>query len=278
MHRSFSPFDGTPPRVKAAADRPVVTPFARALDILNAFTPDDRWLCNGDLAARAHLPASTVTRLTRTLVALGYLRCDASKRRFRLGSSALALGYRAAAQIELREIGNSAHQRMRSFADCHHVHVHLCARNRLDLVVIDSCCTSTIPESLQPAIGTRLALASSAAGWALLASLPDEERDYLLQSAEQQPEGEWSETWGHLRHRSYEAIGQVRHGGFCVALGKSGQPMTMVAAPIQLPGEAPLAVSCMAPSMLIGRERSLHELGPALVRMAQDIQHSRALS
>lgn len=278
MHRSFSPCDGTRTRSTGPADRPVVTPFARALDILSAFTAEDRWLCNGDLAARARLPASTVTRLTRTLLALGYLRYDASKRKFRLGSSALALGYRAAAQIELREIGDMAHQRMRSFADRHHVHVHLCARNRLDLVVIDSCCTSTIPESLQPSIGTRLALASSAAGWALLASLPDEERDYLLQSAERQPAGEWSETWRHLRHRSYEAIGQVRQGGFCVALGKSGQPMTMVAAPIKLPGEAPLAVSCMAPSMLVGRERSVHELGPALVRMAQDIQRSRVSS
>ncbi len=251
---------------------PVVTPFARALALLCAFTLTERWLCNSDLSARTGIPASTVTRLTRTLVAAGYLCCDSGKRRFRLGPSALALGYRAAADIETHE---AAHQRMHLFAERHQVHVHLCARNRLDVVVIDSCCTSTIPASLQPAIGTRLALASTAAGWALLASLPDGERDYLLRSAALQPSRERSTS---MNRRPSEAIGQVREEGFCVALGQSGQPMTMVAAPVQLPGESPLAVSCMGPSMLVGRARSERELGPALVRMAQEIQHSRALS
>jgi DNA-binding IclR family transcriptional regulator len=275
MYRSFSLDVSAAPPTRATESRPVVTPFARALAILAAFTPEDHWLCNSDLSVRAHIPASTVTRLTRTLVALGYLCCDVGKRRFRLGPSALALGYRAAADIEIRE---AAHQRMRLFADRHQVHVHLCARNRLDLVIIDSCCTSTIPASLQPAIGTRLGLASTAPGWALLASLPDTERDYLLQIASLQPSCDWSEKWGHLAHRHSEAIGQVREGGFCVALGQSGRPMTMVAAPIRLPGEAPLAVSCMWPSMLIGRTKTERELGPALVRMAQEIQLSRTLS
>jgi IclR family transcriptional regulator, positive regulator for flagellar biogenesis len=279
VYRSRSPaasaMASATPTTGGANPGPIVTPFARALAILCAFTPEDRWLCNSDLSERAHIPASTVTRLTRTLVTLGYLCCDSGKRRFRLGPSALALGYRAAADIEIHE---AAHQSMHLFAERHRVHVHLCTRNRLDVVVIDSCCTSTIPASLQPAIGTRLGLASSAAGWALLASLPEAERDYLLRSAELQPACDWSEKWGHLGRRPSEAIGQVREGGFCVALGQSGQPMTMVAAPIQLPGEAPLAVSCMGPSMLIGRARSERELGPALVRMAQEIQHSRALS
>jgi IclR family transcriptional regulator, positive regulator for flagellar biogenesis len=275
MYPSCSPDSRVMPTTGAIKHGPVVTPFARALAILTAFTPDDRWLCNSELSERARIPASTVTRLTRTLVALGYLCCDSGKRRFRLGPSALALGYRAAAEIQIHE---AAHQRMHVFAERHGVHVHLCTRNRLDVVVIDSCCTSTIPASLQPAIGTRLGLASTAAGWALLASLPDAERDYLLRNAELQPSCDWSEKWGHLGRRPSEAIGQVREGGFCIALGQTGQPMTMVAAPIQLRGEAPLAVSCMGPAMLVGRARSERELGPALVRMAQEIQHSRTFS
>lgn len=275
MRRSRSLYGNATSDTVTAGHRPVVTPFARALSILSAFTSEDRWLCNSDLSARAGLPPSTVTRLTRTLIGLGYLCCDSSKRRFRLGPSSLMLGYRAAADIEIRE---AAHDRMRRFADRYEVHVHLSARSRLDLVVIDSCCTSRIPASLQPAIGSRVGLASSAAGWALLASLPDAERDYLLRSAELQPVCEGSGTWGHLRRRSTDAIGQVREGGFCVALGEAGHPMTMVAAPIQLPGEAPLAVSCMGPSMLVGRMRSMRELGPALAHMARDIQLSGALS
>jgi len=252
-----------------AERRPIVTPFARALSVLSAFIPGNRWLCNNDLVERTGLPASTVTRMTRTLVTLGYLRCAAETRKFCLGPSALALGYRAAADTEIHRAAN---QHMIQFAERHQVHVHLSSRDRLDLVVIDSCSTSTFPASLQPGIGTRLALASSAAGWALLASLPDAERNYLLQSARYHSQGEGRQ----IRLRSSEAIVQVRKDGFCVALGESGQPMTIVAAPVQLPNQAPLAVSCMGPSMLTGRTRSVRELGPALVRMAQEIQHSQA--
>jgi DNA-binding IclR family transcriptional regulator len=41
-----------------------------------------------------------------------------------------------------------------------------------------------------------------------------------------------------------------------------------------LPGQAPLALSCMGPSSLLGRTRSERELGPALVRMVHAIQLS----
>ncbi|MFT4103271.1 MAG: IclR family transcriptional regulator [Burkholderiaceae bacterium] len=257
------------PPAAVTRDRHIVTPFARALSILSAFTPEDRWLCNGELAGRTGLPASTVTRMTRTLVTLGYLRCAADARRFYLGSSTLALGYRAAADSEIHR---AAHPPMRQFAERHQVHVQLCARDRLDLVVIDSCRTPSLPAALQPGVGTRLGLTSTAPGWALLASLPDAERHYLLRSAEHPPACGWSEQ----SRQMHQAIERVREHGFCVAPGESGSPMTMVATPVQFPGEAPLAASCMGPSRLIGRARSVGELGPALARMAREIQRSSA--
>ncbi|MCL1861129.1 MAG: IclR family transcriptional regulator [Proteobacteria bacterium] len=246
----------------------IVTPFARALSVLSAFTLKDRWLGNGDLAQRTGLPASTVTRMTRTLIALGYLRCSADTRRFCLSPSALTLGYRAAADTEIHYAVN---HHMAQFAERHHVQVHLSLRDKFNLVIIDSCRTSALPALLQPGIGTRLLLASSAAGWALLASLPETERNYLLQSMKYPPQ----DAGKQIRLRLNEAIGQIREDGFCVALGQSGQPMTMVAAPIKLSGQAPLAVSCMGPAMLMGRARSVRELGPALVRMTQKIQHGQ---
>lgn len=252
----------------AAGQRPTVAPFVRALSVLAAFTPTDKWLCNSELAKRTQLPASTVTRMTQTLVALGYLRFAAHSRRFCLSPAALTLGYRAAADTE---IDRAANERMSLFAERHQVQVNVCARDRLDLVVIDSCRTSAFPASLQLGIGTRLELASSAAGWALLAGLPEVERNYLLRNAENQPRCES----GQIRRQSSEAIKQVREGGFCVALGKSGQPMGMVAAPIRLQNHSTLALSCVAPSTRMSRARSVRELGPALVRMAQEIQLCR---
>lgn len=246
----------------------MVTPFARALSVLATFTPEDGWLCNGELARRTGLPPSTVTRMTRTLVTLGYLRYAVDTRKFRLSSSALTLGYRAAIDTVTQ---HTAKEHMRAFAERHEVHIHLSTRERLDLVVIDSCRTNTLPTSLQPGIGTRQELVSSPAGWALLAGLPEPERNYLMQSVQQRQASEWS----RLCRRSSEAIGQVLEGGFCVSLGESGQPMTVVAAPIQLPGAATLAVSCMRPSMLTGRREHTRELGLALVRMTHEIQCSK---
>jgi DNA-binding IclR family transcriptional regulator len=271
MPQPTSSRSGACTALPADTRRPLVAPFARALSVLAAFTPGQRWLCNAQLALRTGLPASTVTRMTRTLLTLGYLRQAADTRQFCLSPSALALGYRAAADTAIQ---HAANQRMRAFAEQHQVQVHLSTRDRLDLVVIDSCRTSALPAALQPGIGTRLRLATSAPGWALLASLPQTERDYLLRSAEHEPQRAGGRPWGQQRRRSGEAIGQVRAGGFCVAPGESGQPMTMVAAPIVLPGQAPLALSCMGPSSLLGRTRSERELGPALVRMVHAIQLS----
>lgn len=245
--------------------RPTVAPFARALSLLAAFTPHERWLGNSELVVRTGLPASTVTRIAHSLVTLGYLRHAPERRKFCLASSVLALGYGAAAQSEVQILTNP---HMRAFAKRHQVHVSLCARDRLDLVVIDRCETPALPASLQLDLGTRLGLATSAAGWALLAVLPEQERQYLMQSAVRPPAHDWS----HLHRRSNEAMGQVREGGFCVAPGGAGQPMTIVAAPVRLQGRAPLALSCMAPSKLMNRHHTLRELGPALASMAREIQ------
>ena len=249
--------------------RPTVAPFARALSILASFSPGDQWLTNRDFAIRSGLPASTVTRMTSTLVTLGYLHCDPGTRRFCLKSSVLALGYGAAVDAEIHHPTNEL---MRVFAEQYQVNVQLSCRDRLDLVVTDSCLTNALPAMLQTGIGTRLGVASSAPGWALLASLPEAERDFLLRSARQQPPEEVKHGRHALHKYAGEAILRVRENGFCVALGESGRPMTTVAAPVRRPGLAPLAVSCMGPATRVDRNRSAHELGPALVRMAEKIQ------
>ena len=249
--------------------RPVVTPFARALALLAAFRPGERWLGNSELAARTALPASTVTRLAQSLAALGYLRHAPHTRKFCLAPAVLALGYGAIANAGVHP-GVSA--RMRALADGHQVHVNLCARDRLELIVVDTCLTSAMPGSLQLDIGTRLPLAASAAGWALLGSLPETERSYLLQSVEQQPPRNWS----RLRRLSGEALLQVRQRGYCLSVGSSGQPLSMASAPLHLPDRAPMVLSCMGPASAIGRARIERELGPALLRLAGEIQREGA--
>ena len=63
--------------------RAMVSPFARALSVLEAWTPEDTWLGNLELAQRTGLPTSTVTRMVQSLVQLGYLRHAPAERKGR---------------------------------------------------------------------------------------------------------------------------------------------------------------------------------------------------
>ena len=56
----------------------LVNSVVRAFSILRCFeharsNPDDRYLGNQDIARRTRLPKATVSRLSQTLAALGYL-------------------------------------------------------------------------------------------------------------------------------------------------------------------------------------------------------------
>ena len=69
-----------------------VASLARGLALLRAFRPEDRGLSNRELAERTGLPPSTVSRLTGTLVELGFLDHDPGSGRYALTASVAALG------------------------------------------------------------------------------------------------------------------------------------------------------------------------------------------
>lgn len=249
------------------ARRPMVAPFARALALLAAFTPQERWLGNRDLASRTGLPASTVTRIAHTLVVLGYLHHAPTERKYRLAASVLALGYSAIANSSVRR---AARLHMRAFAGQHKVHVNLSYRDRLDLIVLESCTSPESPLSLNLHVGVRVGIASSPMGWALLAALPELERYYLLENVARLMPREWP----RLRRRSSEAIAQVYEMGFCTSLGEWDHDLGIVAAPLLIEGHAPLVLACVGSSSQMTRARIVRDLGPRLLAMATTIQQA----
>lgn len=238
----------------------VVAPFARALSLLSAFGLPDRWLGNRELADRTGLPASTVTRLTQTLVALGYLQHDPAKRKFRLTPAVLSLGFGT--------LGNSVsppalRARMQMFAAQNQVNLSLSVRDRLDLIVVESYCGQKLPAPVDLRVRSRLDIGSSPMGWALLAGLPEKERYYLLESVERRMPGDWP----RLRRCSSEAVSQVHERGFCTSLGQWNRDLDVLSAPMVVDGQAPFVVSCVGASAQISRARIERELGPRLAAM-----------
>jgi DNA-binding IclR family transcriptional regulator len=259
-------------RKNAAAGVPalhgaMVAPFARALSLLGAFTPQDRWLGNRDLAARTGLPASTITRIAQSLVILGYLHYHPDERKYRLAPPVLALGYGAIANSGLQR---SARPHLEALADSQHVHVNLSSRDRLDLILLESCRGAQTPLALNLHVGARLGIASSPMGWALLAALPELERYYLMENVERRMPREWP----RLRRRLVKAMAEVYELGYCTSIGEWDRELAIVAAPVHLEGHSPLVIACVGSTAQVTRARIERELGPRLLATAEAVQQA----
>ncbi len=250
-----------------APARPMVMPFARALALLAAFSPEDRWLGNGELALRTGIPASTVSRLVQSLVTLGYLLYEPTQRKCRLALSVLSLGYAAYTNSDVQRM---ARPQMQSFADEHMTQVILCSRYRLELIVLESCSGPKVAQSPRLHIGAHVSLATSPIGWALLAALPEPERYYLLDNVERRMPREWAQ----FRRKASEAIAQVSEKGYCSALNVWERGMGIVATPVQIEGQDPRVLACVGPSIQMPSARVDRVLGPHLRGKARYLEQA----
>ena len=77
----------------AAIDTASVLTVTRGLQVLRAFRSDRTPVSNAELVRRTGLSKSTVSRLTSTLLQLGFLRRVPGGREFALATGALAMGH-----------------------------------------------------------------------------------------------------------------------------------------------------------------------------------------
>lgn len=243
----------------------VVTPLVRALVLISAFSPQERWLGNGQLAQRTGLPPSTVSRIAQSLVHLGYLLHDEAERKYRLAPAVLGLGYAAIAHSAIQGL---AGERMAAFARQHKVHVCLAARDRLDLVVLECRRSLESPVALPLHVGMRVGIAQSPMGWSMLAALPELERCYLLDNVERRMARDWS----RLRRRVWEGMAQVGETGYCTSIGEWDPELGALATPVLLEGSSPFVLACIGTSQTMTRARVARELGPRLLAMREALQ------
>lgn len=243
----------------------MVAPLARGLAILSTFGPHQAWLGNLEIATATGIPAPTVSRLLKSLVALGYLRHDRLRRRYGLQPAALALGYAAVADADVQRIAGDA---MQKFAEATGTYVVLAARDGLDVVILDTCAGSSAVLDLPLLPGVRAQVAYALTGNALIALLPDGELRYLLDALERQT----GRDWPALGRRIAGNIAQVRELGFCTLSGAWAPELAVVSAPLPLPGRPPLALTCVGRVVRMAHTRIERELGPRLVAMAQAVR------
>jgi len=259
----------SPPRGNDAADaqkdRQFVTALARGLEVLRAFTPQDGLLGNQEIAARTGLPKPTISRLTRTLTKLGYLGHSERLGKYQLGTGALALGYSVLANMGIRQI---ARPFMQELAEYSGLSVSMGGRDRLEMIYLEHCRPHTAV-TLRLDLGSRIPIATTAMGRALLAALPAEERKYLLEHIERHE----PERWPKIRTALDQAVEDYRTRGFTVSIGDWQPDVHAVGVALIPPdGSSIIAFNCGGPAFLIDRKKLLNDLGPRLVNLARNVE------
>ena len=246
-------------------DRQFVVALARGLDVLRAFRRGESMLGNHEIAERTGLPKPTVSRLTHTLTRLGYLvPCDRSGK-YQLGVAVLSLGYVALANMDIRQI---ARPLMQQLADHSDAAVSLGSRDRDSMVYVENC-RGHGTLTLRLDIGSRIPIATTAMGRALLAVLPEAERHELLAGLRRH----WPGDWGPLQAGIDQALDDHRRRGFTLSVGEWHKDVHAVGVAVVPPdGGPPMALNCGGAAFLLPRATLEEDFGPRLVRVARDIE------
>lgn len=264
--RAPAALPGLVPAQRIAADRTFSTSLARGLRVLHAFGADAQVLGNRDLCERTGLPRSTVSRLTYTLVSLGYLAHAGP--RYRLAAGVLSLAYPMLASLRIRGIARPAMLALAQRTGCT---VNLALRDRLRVVYIDSCRADPGNTNL-PDIGVAYPLLPTAMGRALILGGTRREATAILNRLKLEDPARFAREHGLYQR---DAEHHARHG-VCVSAGEWLPDYNGVAAPIRSPaGWEPVALNCtIATRTARSRAALTRELGPPLLEAVADIERA----
>ena len=263
-----------PPRASTSADGEgdergdwFATTLARGLSLIEAYGPDDLWLGNAELARRTGLSKPTVSRLSSTLIELGYLTRN-KEGKFRPGVRLLGLAYPVLRGFTIRQ---AARPLMIEVAREIKGAVSIGTLDRLNLIYIDSV-RSSEPHPLSPDVGNNAPLIQIAIGRALLAQLEPALRADILERTR----AETPELWTKYHAHAEQALLDCQQLGFCVSRGDFNPAIHAVGVPLMtLPDGTALALNCGIPAYRLAQGQLENDIAPRAVALAASI---RALS
>ncbi|MFJ5382507.1 IclR family transcriptional regulator [Cupriavidus sp. CER94] len=246
-------------------DPAFATTLAHGLALLQCFRVGETVLSNKELAERTGLSKATISRLTYTLAVRGLLLHDDRLRRYRLGSTALSLGYPLLASLRVRQV---ARPLMKTLADRMGGSVSLGLRDRLRMVYVE---TSRGHDAIafRPDIGASLPMLASAIGRAWLAQAPADLRATVLAGLREAEPDDWQ------RHADAvpAAIDDLATLGFTRSAGDWLPDVHAVAVPMRQPidGET-LVFNCGVPATRMRPGKLEREMGPRLIELVADVE------
>ncbi len=247
------------------ADRQFAMNLARGMEVLRAFTAAMPVLGNRDIVDRTGLPKATVSRLTYTLVLLGYLSRDTVLQKFRLGPGVLSLGHPLLVSMPVRQLAKPVMERLARQTGCT---VNLGVRDRGSVVYIDSVRADSSNQHL-PDVGSSRPLLPTSIGRALILAHAVPERTAILNFLKVHDRALFD------RHRAAWESNQKQFAarGYCDSRGEWQRDIHAVAVPVrQAAGEPALAINCTLAADRNRNDRLVREFVPLLKDAARQIE------
>lgn len=189
MNSASRKIPGAPPRKRARADDVALDPRAsslfvnsveKALQVMAAFGPQRKQLTLTQIAAHSGMDMSTVQRFTHTLVALNLLRRDVNKKSYELSPRMLDFGHQ---YIAANDLVSQAMPFLQHLAIETEAAVNLSILDGTQIVYLQRIVSRYVlsPELI---VGTRLPAYCTSSGLAMLAALPPNEAENILDRSE----------------------------------------------------------------------------------------------
>ena len=197
--------------------------------ILDVLSEVPKGLSFSDLSTKVDLPKGTTHRLLSTLTFLDYVRQDAETKKYNLGFKLVELGNRVLSQIDFR---TEARHYLLDLAENTKETVHLVILYQNEVLYIEKVEPNEYPTGLRMAsmVGLRVPAHCCAVGKVLLAALPEEKLEKLVNSKGLPKRTENTITdLGKLK----EHLQLVRENNYALDMEENEIGICCVAAPIR---------------------------------------------
>ena len=241
----------------------MINSLLKAIDIISLFSPRQSRLSLTEISRRLDIPKSTAHNLLNTLLSRGFIE-KTDNDRYALGTAIIVLTQSVRVNVELRDRAAAS---LRSLADVCHESVYLAVRDAdrcLYIHAIES------PHRLlaRTAVGDHAPLHCTAVGKAILAWLPQQEADRIIEQVGLPAYTEATITSPQALRAELE---QTRQRGFAVNRGEHEPDTYCIGAPILNDRAAVIGACSISGSDPEIVQRRLPELSARVVNTAHEI-------
>lgn len=248
------------------SDNNFIMSLSHGLSVLEGVAAAAGDISLAGLTKATRLKKTSVWRLARTLVELGYLQQDPETRRFRPAPRVLALGYGYFEGLDLKEL---AAPYLRGLSMRLNETVNLAVLDRDELVYIDRVKTTQIV-SINLHVGSRLSLYNTSLGRALISEMPlPWLRQYLSRLREDSKTEAYTAGGGK---RLLETLRETRKCGYSLNDEDLVVGLRSIASPVRdRTGKIVAAINISVPSIRVSVSDLRKTFAPELQAAANEV-------